>query len=513
MNITNGSLFRIIKTLNKQEQTGFINKLKHSQPNSSTSHYTRLFTHLLTLENYHESTVKKQLQKYIPLRTFPVVKKNLREKLLRYLIGSSKESDRKKLHLMLIEVELLFNRQLYFEAEVLCNKVIHLAQQSAIDHFFIEANGWLLLLQPHVTQSNYAQKVKAITTHSQHCLKNLELGLSLREFMEHVLADTLQSSNTRSKKTELQMLQLLQHPLMKLPGNLSWLNAGNRMMLEISKMQIYRMLGKIEDAYNAQKIVMKLLLKNWKLYIKTKRADCLSILCNHFAIVCLTNHFNDFTKHLSFVHSLLQKEFKNNTRLFLNYTLNKFLFEILTKREKINRNTYNQFETFYFKERSKMDIGMRTAFSMVYGFANYEIAQYQKAVDTFQYEINEYRRNQIREDQLVDFQASLVAFSFLHIISKRWTISQVNEFECLVNSLYHSFRKKPKDEDYRVELCLIKLFRSLQFDTTKSALLKQVIKTEKELQVIFQSPSPDMIITEVTFKHQKYIQRCKHYLT
>lgn len=509
MNITNGSLFRLIKTMSAEEQKEFNGVLERSNATGGFSQYQILFNHLCGLAAYNEKKVKQELNEQIPAANFPVIKNHLREKLYVYLLTREPASGRNQIHQMLDEVEMLFSRQQHLEADILCQKIIAFALRLDTNHFVIETNHWRLLAQPHIAGKNYKEKIEEINAQQQLCLERMQLSIQLGKLNETVLAFAHQSANVRSKKFLSEVQQWLRHPLLKIEPDVKRHGILVLLLVEITKMELYRLQGKTEEAYQAQKRMMNALLADWEFYLHNKKQMVAAVVQNHFGAVSLTPHFKDFAKHLQLVEQLLKKEFRNEKFMFYTYTLNQFLYQLQTQKSKTDTAA---FEEFYLKERTTLSPAFRHNYSLVYSAAMYQTGQYQKGIDALQIEINEYSRAQVREDQLEDFQISLLIQHYMLLLSQKRIHKNVNDFKIRLTPLYHSFRKKPKDEDFRLEMCLINLFKKIKFTSTPKQLLAQVATAEKKLKEIFSKPSPAHLATFYIFDHKEFVNRCRNYL-
>lgn len=513
MNQPSQILFLLIQTLIPSEKKLFVQYLKMQGKKNHDTQALILFQYLRKQMEFNQSQAIEELKSKIPQKSFVVVKNHLTTKLKYFLSVTQFKSLRSQIHLHLLEIEMLFNRQLFHEAEATCNKVIELSKKAGITQTIVEACSWKFILLPYTTQRNYTLKFQEIMAGYNRAIKNLEIGGKMREFQETILAKSMQNFDLHNLDEIKKVEMLLNQFTVEIGDNMKVLSDENRLMYETIRVLIFRVLGRYEEAFKAQQITLDIILANKELYIKTKRNDFIAIICNYFAVVSLTNHFEDFKQHLEYTKNLLNNEFKGNSKIKNTYILNEFLFHILTKKEQIRKSIFNDFENYYFANREKLSADTRSVFSIAYCLGTYETEFYEKGMEAMQYELNLHRRNGVREDQLVDFHISYFISYFLLLISKRWNPKEFHAFSVSLEPSYNIYRKKPKEHDYHFERCIISLFRKLKPTVTRKEMLRQVIITEKKFNQIFETPTPSTAAVSVNFNHTEFIERCKTYLS
>lgn len=510
MNQPSQTLFKLIKTLTTNEKSQFVKQLSLNSRKDPKLQVVKLFKYLVKQKNYNQAQAIADLKSEIPPKSFVVVKNHLKVKLKYFLSVTQFTSLRSQIHLQFLEIEMLFNRQLFHEAEATCNSLIELAKKAEITQVIIEANSWKFILLPYTTKSNYDIKFQEILADYNSGLKDLEIGGRIREFQETIIAKGMQNFDLHNvveiKKAEDWLFQITK----SIGSNVEILSNGNRIMYEIIRMIVLRALGKYEESLQAAQVMLDIVMNNYDFYISNKRNDFIAIMTNYLAAVSVTKHFDKFEAHLKLVKGLLSKKFKGNVKLEGSYVLSKFLFELYTKGKLIRGEIFEAFEQYYLSISQE---DYTSVLDITYCLGTYAIGAYEKGMNAMQAKINAYRKSNVREELLVDFQIFYFISYFLSIISKRWSNKQLFEFSVRLEPIYNIYRKKPKNHDYAFELCLISFFRKLKPTVTRKEMLKHTLVTEKKFADIFSVLTPATANISVDFNYIEFIHRCKTYLS
>ncbi|MBP6390819.1 MAG: hypothetical protein KA175_07790 [Flavobacteriales bacterium] len=168
---------RLIRSMSPSEKRYFKLYTARHRPTGGGNH-DLLFNAIAAMEQYHESQLLNRFKDKGFVARFPIAKRRLYEAVLRSLAAYHAESSvdarlRRQMH----EVEILFQRALYEDADKLLHGAVKLAEHYERPHILVEAQQWRRKL---IERSNYAG-----TTQADLMMERAEAG-RLRELFAEV---------------------------------------------------------------------------------------------------------------------------------------------------------------------------------------------------------------------------------------------------------------------------------------------------------------------------------------
>lgn len=511
MNITGDSLFRLVKTMTEREQKEFREMLERNPGGDGSSSYQRLYEQLISADFYREKEIKERLKKYIAAKSFPVIKNHLREKVLDFLRKKAPLSGGRIFHELLDEIEVLYNRGLYEEAWVLCDKAIQEAERHAHLHFILEVNRWRTFIAQRIIFKDLKAELDTIRKQSMETLHRMELIYQIGSYYLDIQSHLAQHLNIRNKHFCRQIQQWMQHPYFKLSLNDKRLGFYGKCYLAMAKNMLYKVSGEFEKSYEMERVVWRTLQSDWPFYYQHKKQESIAAMCNYLDALSKTNRSAEMKAHLDFISGILSKD-RTNIYIEAYYMVFKLDYLVRSKNNSLTANDLVEFEQYYLKLQQLPFLDILRTFEGYLASAYYYLKNYEKATFIERKTIDSFQRTDIRPDQFENAKFSYFVFYFTHLISKRWEAKEVTGFISQINSYYECIRKKPVDDDYRLELLLVSFFRKFTLNSTKKEILKHLHTLEPKLKKLFTRPNPYLALIAIYFDEEEWIACCKKYL-
>lgn len=510
MNTSAGSLFRLVQSMSVEEQQ----ELESSLYQKTETHYLILFKHLKQLAIYNEKHVKKELSKQIPAASFPVVKNILREKILRYLLTRQPESGTSRIHKLLDEVEVLFHRQLYVEAGALCDKIEKEALRHDHKHFLLEVNRWRAYIIQRSVNTNRKQQLNRLRENTMQVVDRMKQVYELGNWYSEIMAEFSQHPNLRNKQFQEKVHSWMKHPFFQYTVGDKKLGFYGNAYLAMAKNVLFKMNGQFEKSYEMERYVWQQFKNDWAFYYKYKREEVTATMCNFLEAISKTNHEKERDEHLQFVAKVLSREEKGNLYIKAYYMAFKLDVTVRKFKERLTAGHLAEFESFYPVIQRLPFLDFIRVYESYLSSAYYYMEQYDKAVEMQLHIVNSFTRADVRPDILEYARTTYYMYWFTSIIAhKRWSDKEISGFVPAIKTYSELVRKKPADDDYRMEAILTELFRKLQPTTSRKTLLGYVRKCGTQLNRLFANPSPCLTMITVHFDYQEWLNRCEEYLT
>ncbi len=511
MSLKNDSLFRLIQSMSPKEQNEFLKHLQSHTGSNTPGSYQQLFKKLCSILEYNERKVKADLKNSISGTSFPVIKNNLFEKVLNFLNSKEALSGSRYLHQLLDELEVLYKRGLFLEAKMTCDKIIAEAYHQDYRHFIFEANRWRTFIAQRTTYKNIQQELNQIIQHSICNVQEMEQSLKIAAYYFEVMGSLLQYLNLRNSAFQKQIRVWMAHPYFKIPLADARLGFYTSCYLAMTKSVLYKLNGNFELSYKMEKIVWMKISKDWEFFFQYKRQECIASMCNYMEAISKTQHWNEYKKQLQFIEKILSQK-KGDDYMESYYMLYKFHYLLKNPTITLTKTNLKEFEAYYEKFKNLPFLDNLRYYEDFLSFAYYQIGNYARAIEIQRDIINGFERTDIRPDQYEAAKMAYFMYKFISQLLQRKKGEEMLGFVSEINSYYEHIRKKPKEDDYRVETILVKLFRKFCTSATNKSMGDILDSTEKELNNLLAKPSPYLKLSCNNFDYKEWITRCKSHL-
>ncbi len=301
-------LFQLIKSMSKSEK-GYFKKYASRHTIGEKNTYIRLFDAIEELKSYDETVLKNKFKGEKFAEKIYSIKNYLFNLILKAL--SSYHSEKyavSKLHMMMIELNVLFEKGLYKQFKTLLNKAISIAIEN--DKPFYLALLYNKALTSFATDYYSGNEDFSFKKLKQDTLDNLKKLATTEEY--HILYNemflfTKETGNIRNEKDLEKINSFISHPLLQDESKADSFDA---------KFKYYNILGHyyriINDHPNWLKYRKQLLLlmESDKKYIKESPRSYVLAL-NNFLLACVvTGDYKEFEANLRKL-KLFAKQFEN----------------------------------------------------------------------------------------------------------------------------------------------------------------------------------------------------------
>ena len=270
--LVSDTLFKLIKSLNKQEKINF-----KSFCQGNHKKHVQLFDAIASQNRYDEEKIKRQFKDEVFVKQLSVTKNYLYKIIILSLCNY--DTDEVLLPQMIHEIKLLYNKALYS----LCEKVIHKAKKIAeeTEQFIVlyELLDWeRKVLYNYATNPTARKKLQAIVPAQLSALDKQQNMVLFRKLYNDCFIVGTQSLSVRDKAQVKLLNKLMRHPLLSHPGKaLTFLSKINFHLIHAL---YHKLTGNDHQAYEQHKNQGALFeLKENHIYLKTYKQAYCSTLC------------------------------------------------------------------------------------------------------------------------------------------------------------------------------------------------------------------------------------------
>jgi len=505
-------LFQLVNSLDPKQKKDFLGKLKQTSGARGKSNYQVLFEEMSLMSQYDELKIKLRLERYMTVEVLSVVKNKLTERLLDYLRETTEETTLARLHKWLDYIEILFNKQMYREVDLYCEKVKKEAWQGDFHTIVIEANRWKGFVIQFTVRENIMGVLQALRADTQRSLDMIALSLPAGDFYRKVMGKIQQHFNLRNRIYTSELLALKNDPMFELDAsneNYSFLPAC---YIAMAKHFIYLAEGDMEKAFEQESMVWKRINTDFQFYYKNKKAETQGAILNYMEAVSKTNHTDLFQKHMAFTEKLLAKEEKGNIHLELVTKIYQLYMLAKTKKEKLTPKDIAPFEQLLKSGTADQFTEFKHLIESYLANAFFLMRDYEQAKEYVMAIQKDYTRTEVRGDNYEYSRISYIVYEAARIISRGLKNDDIPGLQMLIKPYYDHIRNKPEADDYRFEFALVNFFKSLKQNMDKAKTLKKIDELEKELDTIFSERTGYLQIIRANFDYPYLLNRWRAYL-
>lgn len=300
-------LFQLVKSMSKSEK-GYFKKYASRHTIGEKNSYIKLFDAIDELENYDETVIKQKFKGEKFAEKLYSIKNYLFNLILKSL--SSYHSEKfvvSKLHMMMIELNVLFEKGLYKQFRTLLNKAINLASENDKPFYLalLYNKAMTSIATDYYSSSDFDfEKLK------RDSLNNLKQVTLNEEY--HVLYNEMFffSKNTGTVRNESDLKKLnaiISNPLLKDETLAETFDAKFKLYNILG--HYYRIINDNENWLRYRKNLVKL-MESDKKYIRENPRSYVLALNNYLHACVSTNSYDDFNGSL--------KKLKQFTKQFEN---------------------------------------------------------------------------------------------------------------------------------------------------------------------------------------------------
>lgn len=506
------SLFKLISSLTSQEKKDFLKELRGRSGIDTDTSYSSLFREICGADVYNEELLKHRLRKYVNRRSFAVTKNKLREKILDFLRNKENTSVAIKLHKWLDYIEILYARGLYQEANLYCERVKETALKNELRYLVVEVNRWKGFVLQHLETANFISLMRDIRNESLKTVELMGLILHSGDYYSEVMSYQYNNQAPRNKLFREQIKKLKENPLFQLKAENDEYPFYMACYLATAKNLIYKFCGEFEKAYQQEKVVWERITSDWSFNYTNRHQEVVGAAINYLEALSTLKDKRKFYAHIKFIETLLRNEERGNKYLGAMVMLFKLNDIILVKGEKLATSDLVTFENYYCTgdlndyEHIKREYEISLAKALLLK-RNYEKAKnYLLRMQQTQ-QVSGAGKEQYERSQLLSI---LCEFSLL--ISTSLSRERLTMFQRILKTYYDHIRRKPKEDDYRLELLFIKFFQKLKTGVSQKDMAHVLPPLEKDLKMLLTEKSVYIQFVNLEFNYLLLPKVWKEYL-
>lgn len=300
-------LFQLVKSMSKSEK-GYFKKFASKHTIGEKNIYVKLFDAVDGQKEYSEEKLKTKFRGEKFADKLYSTKNYLFNLILKSLSAYHSEKYAvSKLHTMMIELNVLFEKGLYKQFKTLLNKAINIAAEN-------EKPFYLALLYNKALNSlatdYYSDDSLNFPKLKQLTLENLDAIRTIEEY--HLLYNemfyfTKEAGSVRNEKDLARLNQIVSHPLLK--DRSKALNFDSKFKYFNIMGHYYRLISDTDNWLKYRKELVKL-MESDKKYIKENPRSYILALNNYLHACVITGKEKEFTEYL--------KKLKQFTKQFEN---------------------------------------------------------------------------------------------------------------------------------------------------------------------------------------------------
>ena len=502
MNKPNDALFRLIHSLNTEDQNLLLQYLKD---NKQHNHFISLFNFILNAKRYSDKKAVEHLS--IKKSVLPVVKHELYDKILFILLQKNDErSVFFELHDKLNKIELLFNLGQHEEAFTFCMNVIEIAKKHDLPAYILIANRWRMMAVSHTANNHLGVKMEEIAEEQVRTTTILSSDIAVHKFYVTVVSRVMNNFKIRSKAYINEFNNILHDELLiKNPDDFSFYSKNK---LYMTKTFIYLFLSQYDNAYNNEIHVWKELKANFDSMAINKTIELKSAMVNYANIVQLSNRSEEMQEIISYYEIQLNKFPALRPYLADYMEMYKLIYIIKMNNKKTLSESLTAFIQYYEQKTDKSLIELNKTFQLIIAISFYKLKQYDDSLKWLSDIYLQYHASIPRLDIIENSKLLYILVYFEKIIHDFKKSKLQSEFYTIVKSYYDSIRRKDKDEDYSLEILISKELQKIKptYDTDKKALA--LISLKKHLIHLIEAKIPYILYINTNFNLISWIDNC-----
>lgn len=301
-------LFQLIKSMSKSEK-GYFKKFASKHTIGEKNIYVKLFDAMDRLDEYNEQQIKKKFAGEKFADKLYSTKNYLFNLILKALSSYHAEKFAvSKLNMMMIELNVLFEKGLYKQFKTLLNKAIAMAKENDKPIYLaLLYNKALTSLATDYYANNEVFDYEKLKSDSMKNLKNLSLNEEYDILYNDMFMFTKQTGNIRNEKDLDKLNSIFRNPLMQDISNAKTFD---------SKFKFYTILGHyyriVDDRPNWLKYrkELVLLMESDKKYIKENPRSYVLALNNYLHACVITDKNSEYEISMKKL-KLFSKQFEN----------------------------------------------------------------------------------------------------------------------------------------------------------------------------------------------------------
>jgi hypothetical protein len=460
MNKTKNSLIKLIKSLENYELQEIRQTLRKTREKSLK---IELFEYIEAQEEPKEKDIITKLK--LKPNIYAVLKNQLYIQILE-IIRNIKEvrSITYQIHLLLDEIEILYSKGLEKEALITSLNVHDKALMHNLPVYALVANKWRTFLTPTLTTTNIKNEMAKISTDNDLIIQNIKHTSEIHSLYISVISHLMQNLSPRSKDFNDTIKNFTKNPLLNLNEN--ELLFYPRSYLYMTKSLLYIMQGDFQNAYVEEKKVWDSLHTNWDFYFKHKNQECINSIINYMNVSYLARKFDQLRSLIKWVETTIS--ISNSLAegiLFYKIALEYFENTELTNSE-IEEFIENYKCLFPYKN---IEIFRQT--QIMLGLLYYKISNYEMALEYINSVSNNYTKNDKRIDIIENANLISILLAYEKLLYEKDSKNETYGYLLSIQSYYDSIRRKPKNEDYILELTITKnILKAVKFNNHKNRI-------------------------------------------
>ena len=480
MNKASDMIFRLVKSLNPKEGADFRRSLSVYDVVKGKNNFLTLFDLLNGLTEYEEPLLRKKLPKTFKQSNLSSLKTQLKSKLMDFLIAHH-TSDFQLIHRRLEEVEVLFTRGFYPEASIAVEEAKEVINQKKLRTYLFIATYFESCLVNYMGEKNVLDTVKNIAALNARVADELSLTYRLGSYLTRVIVLQTKGMIWRTKEDEKELKALLKHLTNEfdVPG----ITINQKILIHTSLLRLLASAMYYDEAFEHASLLHEMI---FEIYDDFKHSDTDKFFSHITDIIGCALHAKRIEEGTLWLKDLEKglKELSPSAMYTEFYEVLKYQLASFSKKPLETENAFKQLLTYYstlgsyhasVQKEGQLTIALAYFKKKEYREADYYFYQMIEPAQSSEFFMEEY--DFIRVLRLVTLYEQL----FLPEPKKL----SFESYRLQVNTVYQRIRKKPKDEDYRLEKIMLEFLRNVTGQTTKSVRKQMLLDMQSKLILLF----------------------------
>lgn len=470
--IASDQLFKLIKSLNKQEKRYF--KL-FSGIHREESTYTLLFDFINKQKEYNEVTIKKHFRSEKFIEQLPVAKHNLYKAILKSMNQyHSEHSVELMLKDLLFSVEFQFEKTLYEGATKSLNKAKDLATIYEKHELLLRILKWeKKLMNVSNSKKNNLEEAKKIFEQEHESFNKLNNSSQYSLLHKEIALIVSAQAHLRTEKQKKEVQKLLEHPLLK--------NINQALTFE-SKTFFYQIqsyyfrLMEDNEKSNAYRETLLKLWEDYPHFIKENPTVYIPIVQNLMNVQLDKRMYDTFNNTSDKLKKLKPNSEADKLLLFLAYYPGKLTYYINTLKSEdayIITEAEENFEQFELKLREDHVMLFYYLFSLSH-FMNGNFKSSLRWINTI--------FNNMKLETRPDIGSAILLMNLI----VHFELKNFDHMDYIVKSTYRSLLKM--ERLYEFEKTILLFLRELPVNNSQKEVLAAFEKLKNQLKVLESNP-------------------------
>lgn len=378
-------LFQLIKSMSKSEK-GYFKKFASKHTIGEKNIYVKLFDAMDRLDEYNEQEIKKKFAGEKFADKLYSTKNYLFNLILKALSSYHAEKFAvSKLNMMMIELNVLFEKGLYKQFKTLLNKAIAMASENDKPIYLaLLYNKALTSLATDYYTNNEELDYEKLKSDSMNNLRNMTLNEEYHILYNDMFMFTKETGNIRNEKDLEKLNSIFNNPLLQNPALATTFD---------SKFKCFTILGHyyriVNDAQNWLKFrkELVLLMESDKKYIKENPRSYVLALNNYLHACVITDNNSEYEAYIK-KFKLFARQFENKkefldiqSRIFLLISDLELNYAIRSLKTESLKSIVTAIETGFTKFRNSISENRKLSIYNRIAYACFLIKDFDKSIE------------------------------------------------------------------------------------------------------------------------------------